>query len=509
MNTFAIPALLTAILDLMLALIAWNFRHRDRLNLYFALFTFALGMDALANYGILQARTEAAVTRWLPLLMATSVIAFAATVWFILVITGARDDLRRRVAGIPVKVFLWAAGSLGLLMLVLMLATDLFIQDIAVTPTGLKPEYGPLRPVFGLMIFLTLFYLYALLVQSLRRTQPGPFRSFLKMITVSLGIFFFSAPVFELILVQFGFLQQYLTFVAAVVSAIIFYVAILRYQFEKVEELNLTLERKVQERTRHLREAQARMIQSGKMASLGRLVAGVSHELNNPLGAMRASSETLGRAVQRLADYARPAKGSEPGEREVTRAQDAARDGVRVVQQASERIAATVRRLRAFSQLDEAELQVEHLHVLLEETLDFLRNRVGEGVTIRTDLGDLPPVLCYPADVNQVLHAVLENAVEAVGGEGEIVVRTCVERDHAVIEVRDDGAGIAPDQLDRVFDPGFTTKSRGVGTGLGLAIAYQAMERHSGMVEIDSAPGEGTRVALRFPVRRTVHSSGR
>jgi PAS domain S-box-containing protein len=254
---------------------------------------------------------------------------------------------------------------------------------------------------------------------------------------------------------------------------------------------------------REIRDTQAQLVQSEKMAALGNLVAGVAHELNTPIGAIHGNADVARRALEAvregLAGAGVPA--SLPGR--VEKALGILGEVNAVTVDASQRVATIVRSLRNFARLDEAERKHADLHEGLDSTLNLLRHELKNGVEVMKDYGELPQVDCFPNQVNQVFMNILVNAIHAVEGSGTITIRSRLEDGQAVIRFTDTGKGIAPEHLSRIFDPGFTTKGVGVGTGLGLSISYRIVQEHRGSIEAESQPGAGTTFTVKLPVRRS------
>jgi signal transduction histidine kinase len=282
--------------------------------------------------------------------------------------------------------------------------------------------------------------------------------------------------------------------------------------YEALVELNARLEERVTERTaqlemanreladayRELKTAEAQLVQSEKMASLGRLVAGVAHEINNPVSFVGTSVEPLQRRLAQAATIAPP------------RAQAALREAAEIaaiMARGAERTTAIVKDLRSFSRLGEAKRKAADLHEGLEVSLRLLAPRWRERITVHRDYGELPPVECDPAQLNQVFMNVLANACDAIAGQGNIWITTRAAGLEVTLTIRDDGAGIAPELLGRIFDPFFTTKDVGHGTGLGLAISHSVIAAHGGQITVESAPGAGTTLRITLPTRGVLSSS--
>ena len=246
------------------------------------------------------------------------------------------------------------------------------------------------------------------------------------------------------------------------------------------------LQTQLETRTKKLADAQLRLAEAEKMAALGKLVAGVVHEMNSPLGTVQSSQVTLLRAVARLADDPKPALFAMVKE-------CAEHIGVGV-----KRISEIVTQLKRFSRLDAAEIEEMNVAVTLRDAVDL----VGRS-TIELDLGaeELPRVRCHAARIAQVFTNVLDNATKAAGEGGKVVVTARREGAAAVrITVTDDGRGIAAEDLPHVFEPGFTAKGGRVRAGLGLATAYQIVADHKGEIRLASEVGRGTTVTITLPI---------
>lgn len=243
--------------------------------------------------------------------------------------------------------------------------------------------------------------------------------------------------------------------------------------------------------------AQARLVQQAKMASLGQLVAGVAHEINTPLGAILSNAALFQRCFARV----RERLGTVDPIVEVDLA--AVEDLSEVTRIAGERMAAIVRELRTFARLDEAERKVVDLHEGLESTLRLTNHLVRGKIDVDRRYGALPPVECHPNQVNQVFMNLIVNACHAMEGRSpaRLTIETTTAGARVRIAVTDTGLGIPPDKLDRIFDPGYTTKGAGVGTGLGLSICWQIVAAHGGEIAVRSTVGQGTTFDVFLPVR--------
>lgn len=247
-----------------------------------------------------------------------------------------------------------------------------------------------------------------------------------------------------------------------------------------------------------LQEAQTQLIQSEKMASLGMLVAGVAHEINTPLGTISSNVDTRELILKMIRQKVMSIYGSvDPS---IDRILKSADDVTRVDRLATRRILEIVRSLRNFSRLDEADFQRADLHEGIESTLILIHNMLKTRITVVKEYGDLPPIRCYPNQLNQVFMNILVNAAQAIDGEGTITIKTGLGENGSVwVKIRDTGKGIKKGDIDKIFNPGFTTKGVGVGTGLGLSICYKIIERHGGRIDVYSEPGAGTEFTIEIP----------
>ncbi len=271
---------------------------------------------------------------------------------------------------------------------------------------------------------------------------------------------------------------------------------------EALQQAYNELEQKVEERTKELRQKQAQLVQAEKMASLGQLVAGVAHEINTPLGALKSNIDVFTRSVEKiqhlLLDPRMPQEFRELADmsQHLTRLETLNTHN----QTAIDRIVMIVSSLRKFARLDEAELDEVDIHEGLESTLILVQHALKNRVEVVRDYGELPLVKCYPNQLNQVFMNLLINASQAIERKGQIVVRTRRQHDCVSVEIRDTGKGIPQANLQKIFDPGFTTKGSGVGTGLGLSIVYQIMKDHKGNIEVESELGHGTNFRIILPI---------
>jgi signal transduction histidine kinase len=335
------------------------------------------------------------------------------------------------------------------------------------------------------------------LITARRKSSDKIFREFIKTNIIGFHLIFVPAIILLLFLPLLGYQTRVYAFMIFPVSVTIFYIAFIRYQLALIYELNISLENKVEERTAELKQTQVRLVQSEKMASLSQLVAGVAHEINNPLGAVKSMVQSNLHAVKKLEGYFENIQDENQDLLNIT---SIISDANKVINDGTNKISDIVKDLKSFAKLDEAEYQKVDVHKGIEDTLTLMQHEFKPTVNVTTDFGDLPELYCYPALLNQVYLNLFVNADQAIKVEGNINISTFLEKGEIHISITDTGTGINKKDQKRIFDPGFTTKGVGVGTGLGLPICYQIIKDHKGEIKVESDPGIGTSITVILPV---------
>jgi len=326
--------------------------------------------------------------------------------------------------------------------------------------------------------------------------------------------------------------RVYLFFYAAALLIVVGYLGVkVAHAQNALRAANEELETRVMERTRdlsqtlkRLKDSEAQLVQSEKMSSLGQMVAGVAHEINSPLAYVKNSVATardrmpdLRDALARAERLLQLLRHDAPDPNQLQEAFDGldqklgrirsahmlddldslTRDGLHGIEQIVELVA----NLRSFSRLDRSKVASFNVNEGVRATLLIAQSSLRK-IEVDRNLGDIPSITCSPSQVNQVLLNLLNNSVQAMDKpRGRIVITTRPARDGAVaIEVEDNGKGIAPDALPKIFDPFYTTKEPGKGTGLGLSIAYKIVAQHGGHIDVRSTLGEGTTVTVTLPI---------
>lgn len=297
---------------------------------------------------------------------------------------------------------------------------------------------------------------------------------------------------------------------------------------EKLDILYSSLEQQVKDRTnelvekneqlesayKELKEAQSMLIHSEKMKSLGQLVAGVAHELNNPINFIYGNLDHLKNYTDDLIKIidAYQEINEKLAEADLTNIENVKKDAdyefilddlptlIKSCKDGTERCKQIVLDLKNFSRLDEAIIKEVNIHEGIESTLNILYNKYKHRINVHKNYGELPKLSCYAGQLNQVFMNILDNAGQAISEKGDIYIKTRFENDNIVIIFEDNGSGIDQEIMSRIFDPFFTTKPVGGGTGLGLSISYKIIKTHNGTISVESTKGKGTIFTIKIPL---------
>jgi signal transduction histidine kinase len=296
---------------------------------------------------------------------------------------------------------------------------------------------------------------------------------------------------------------------------------------KELQDLNHNLEEMVRRRTEELESShealkkayldlqntQEQLVQTEKMASLGQLVAGIAHEIKNPLNFIYGNTSFLFEYTRKLqtlleAYEALPSLSPEDragiadlkGKLNYSFIREDLPTLIDNFTEGASRINTIVSDLRTFSRMDSYTMSEIDVHASIEISLNLLRNQYKERIEIHKEYGEIPKVQGYSGKLSQVFMNLLANAFHAIGDKGDVWIRTHVVDQVVEVQVQDNGHGIPRENLKRIFEPFFTTKGVGQGTGLGLSISYGIIEQHHGRIFVANAPGGGTIFTVRLPI---------
>lgn len=303
-----------------------------------------------------------------------------------------------------------------------------------------------------------------------------------------------------------------------------------------IQGQNVMLEQKVIERTKaltetnnnltvalnDLKQAQAQLVESEKMASLGQLTAGIAHEINNPINFVTSNVKPLQRDINELYTLQEQtesylADNADAIQHVMKLKQDMDYDYIKTeinfllkgIHEGSSRTAEIVKGLRIFSRVDEDDIKLADINEGLDSTIIIVNNQLNNKIAIEKRYADLPLIDCFPGKLNQVFLNLISNGIYAVkqkfGGEegGKLSITTELSEKDVIITIHDNGTGMTETTKNKLFEPFFTTKPVGEGTGLGLSIAYNTIKKHNGTLTVQTALGEGTSFIITIPQRQT------
>ena len=350
----------------------------------------------------------------------------------------------------------------------------LSILVISINSLAMRPAYPAITTAGGVIIQLSLVP-YALsdsrtvLSNDLREVFLGP--------AVSLEVYF-AYMMFVIIIGLF------LTFINYAARKTV-------YEAVNLEQLNM-----------EIKEQQIQLVMHGKMDALSNLVAGMAHELNNPLGVLQSAVDTINRSVGKIIDDTNMESTSKEVNQSEIRAKyfQVLKESTNVAEIGMERIKDLVDRLKNFVRLDEEEFRFADLHEGIESTLVLLQSDIGDNIIIERDFAELPQVFCSPKKLNLVFMSLLTNAIQAIDGQGVIRIVSSYDSDKVIITISDNGRGIEKEKLESIFEFGFGLGDSRVKMSSGLAIAYNIVKSHKGELNVESKVGEGSTFTVLLPI---------
>lgn len=272
---------------------------------------------------------------------------------------------------------------------------------------------------------------------------------------------------------------------------------ITRLRNVELKEKNVQLKQLLNE----LKTAQTQLVQSEKMAALGKITAGITHEINSPIGAIKSNADVAIRCVLGLREIF-GANDKIDKSRDFQKFLKILEDNNRVSVTASNRIVNIVSSLKNFTRLDAAEFEKVNIHEGLDSALTLIQHEIKNGIIVEKDYGEIPDISCYPSELNQVFMTLLRNAVQAIEHKGSVTIRTSIGgKGRVFVEISDTGKGMPPDQLKSIFELSFTTKGVRIGMGMGLINAYNIIQKHKGELSVESEVGKGSAFLVSLPTK--------
>ncbi len=250
--------------------------------------------------------------------------------------------------------------------------------------------------------------------------------------------------------------------------------------------------------------ANRKLAEAHKMAALGRLSAGIVHEINTPIGSIFSNNEVIIRSLDKLKGLLAAAQqASTPPPQKVTDMVDIIIGLAAIDKIACERISGIIRSLKTFARVNASDLEIVDINDLLRNMIKLTSTVFRNRITMQTEFGDLPKVECFPGLLNQVFLNLIVNAGQAIPDEGTITVRTAAEGPLVHISVSDSGTGIPLAVRSKIFAAGFTTKPIGEGTGLGLTLTREiVVDTHGGKIDFETDLDHGTTFHVRIPIQQ-------
>lgn len=275
------------------------------------------------------------------------------------------------------------------------------------------------------------------------------------------------------------------------------YNEILEQQKDVLEQQNSELEEQNDELLKskqQIQEQQAQLIQSEKMASVGLLTAAITHEINTPIGAINSNAQISDMLFNELSNHSKVSSDDE-----LLSLFNQLKEVNDINLLACSRIIEIIKSLKSFSRLDQADFQEADINEGINSVLVLTNNLLKNRIIVHKEFGNIPTVKCFPGQLNQVFMNIIVNASQAIEGDGEIQIQTFLKDEFIYIKIKDTGPGISPENLGKIFEPGYTTKGVGVGLGIGLYLCYNIIHNHKGEISVTSELGKGTEFSIKIP----------
>ena len=506
--------LISGILCTLLAVITWLFRRRETINKVFSFFTMTLAIDSLAYFSWFQFGSVEHINTWMRVTFAAGFLVPTGLILFFFAFTGYDKRLDSKILGIKVRHFRAFYFVMIIASTTLAIFTNLLIR-ISESPKDIwDAEFGPAGD-YMFPLFAGIFsYLFVMVYKGYKMTDNKPQRRFILLLATGTGVWILAGYAGAALFPIASDVWNSISYLGTAIMAVFYFVAIVNYQSDKVHELNINLERKVEDRTQELKQKnlelentldklkqmQQQVIIQEKMASLGQLVAGLTHEFNTPISAIRSMNDTKSKAAKKLQRSLEELVPDIAGKgHDIKKVMDIISKADHSIYQGAERLNEIISNLKNFVRLDEGEIMTANIHEGLDSILALISHDLLTNIEVIRDYGEIPPFVCHPRKLNQVFLSILKNACQAIEGKGRITITTSLQDGMAHVAIRDTGKGIKSDDLNSIFDPGFTTKGSAIRASLGLSICYQIIQEHHGEIKVESQPGQGSVFTVILP----------
>ncbi len=514
MNIYSVPILISGILCALLSVITWLFRRSEHINRVFSFFTLTLAIDSFFNFFWYQLGSLEKINTWMRVIFTGGFFVPIGLIFFFFAFTGYDKRMEAKVLGIKARHFKITTVLLIFVFMLLVQFTDLLI-NLSETPEYIwETEFGPVGNLMFPLFAVIFFYLFVMVFKGYRMTENKPQKRFILLLAVGTIVWILLGYVGAILFTASSEVYSFINYLGTALMAVFFFVAIVNYQSDKVHELNLNLERKVEDRTQELeqknselentmgklKQMQKQVIVQEKMATLGQLVAGLTHEINTPIGAMRSMNDTKSKAVMKLQTALENSSPDTAGkDPEIRKVLGVILKADQLIDQGTERLNEIMTNLKNFARLDEAETIRADIHEGLDSVLALIRHDLLTNIEVVREYGEIPPFVCHPRKLNQVFFNILKNACQAIEEKGRITITTSLKNNKVHVAIRDTGRGIKQDNLESIFDPDFITKDSVVRASLGLSICYQIIQEHHGKINVESQPGKGSVFTVILP----------
>ncbi|UCF06090.1 MAG: hypothetical protein JSV33_03400 [bacterium] len=514
MNIYSVPMLISCILCALLSVITWLFRRRENINRVFSFFTLIVAADSFAYFMWFEFGSIERINSWMRITFTAGFLVPISLILFFFAFTGYDKRMDAKVLGIKVRHFQIISLLFIIICMLLSQFTELIIKTSEAPKHIWDVEFGHIGNLLFFLFAGIFLYLYTMVFKGYRIAKNKPQKRFILLLAVGTFLWLLFGYVGALLFPFSNEMWQSISYLGTATMAVFYFVAIVNHQSDKVHELNLNLERKVEDRTQELKlknseledtlyklkQMQKQVIVQEKMASLGQLVAGLTHEFNTPIGAIRSMNDTKSKAVIKLqAVLENIAPDTAGKEHEINRVMGVILKADQLIDQGTVRLHEIINNLKNFARLDEAETTKADIHEILDNVLALIKHDLLTNIEVVREYSEIPPFVCQPRKLNQVFLNIIKNACQAIEGRGRITITTSLKNNMIHVAISDTGKGIKQEDLETIFDPSFTTKNSVVRASLGLSICYQIIQEHHGTINVESQPGKGSVFTVILP----------